>query len=273
LISLSFSIVLIFFGGIETARAGTAAKVGTDFLYTFKVPGVLDEVGSMDHSSSPFFYLNSGGKLVIEKGIGKTIQGNLVKNDTMHTLYAKSNSLDTDSGYHPQNLLRLLTRSAWGDTRTQVAFRITGQNYSDSPNRDGHNGVLIMNRYQDGDNLYYAGIRNDGEAVIKKKIGGTYHTLASVQIFGKEGQYDRDDRPSLLPISKWMRLKTEVFNQSDGSVRIRLFLDRENDGSFVSILAADDKGVGGAPLRGKGYGGIRSDFMDIEFDNLRLTAI
>jgi len=128
-----------------------------------------------------------------------------------------------------------------------------------------------MSRYSDQYNLYYAGIRNDGEAIIKKKVNGSYYTLASVQIFGVKGQYDRTTTPSLLPKMKWMRMKVQVTDQKDGSVKIRLLLDRENDGSFVSILSAVDQGVGGEPLHKAGYAGIRTDFMDVEFDNYRVS--
>lgn len=250
----------------------TSTHAATDFLYTFNSPGTLVEAGSMGESSSPYFYLNSGGKFTIKNGIGSTIKNDLLVNDVTRLLYSTANALDTDGGSNPQNLFRLLTKETWQNANTKLSFRITDQNLSDSPNRDGHNGVLIMNRYQDQDNLYYAGVRNDGEAIIKKKIGGKYHTLASVQIFGTEGQYDRESAPSMLPLNRWTGLKTEVYNLSNGAVRIRLLLDRENDGSYVSILAADDNGVGGAPFLKDGHAGIRTDFMDVEFDNFRITA-
>jgi hypothetical protein len=263
----------LFSVGIERAEATAAASVGSDFLYTFNSWGTLYEAGSMENSTSPYFWVNSGGKLLVKGGVGGTVQGELVGGDPTRLIYAKANPLDTDNGFHPQNIFRLLTRSTWGDAAQEVAFRITEQNLSNSPNRQGHNGVLLMNRYRDQHNLYYAGIRNDGIAIIKKKVNGSYYTLASVQIFGLRGKYDRASTPSLLPLNRWMRLKTEVMNQWDGSVRIRLLLDRENDGTFVSILAANDYGVGGAPLRSRGHTGIRTDFMDVEFENYRINEL
>ena len=38
--------------------------------------------------------------------------------------------------------------------------------------------MLLFNRYQDGQTLYYGGVRVDGAAVIKKKLAGVYTTLA-----------------------------------------------------------------------------------------------
>ena len=261
-----------FLFGINKAKASQAASVSGDFRYSFNSPGTLLETGSMGESSSPYFWVNSGAKLVIGKeGSGGTVSGKLPISDPFRVLYSSNNALDTESGYHPQNIFRLLTRSIWGDLEQELTFRITNQNLADSPNREGHNGILLMSRYSDQYNLYYAGIRNDGEAIIKKKVNGSYYTLASVQIFGVKGQYDRTTTPSLLPKMKWMRMKVQVTDQKDGSVKIRLLLDRENDGSFVSILSAVDQGVGGEPLHKAGYAGIRTDFMDVEFDNYRVS--
>ncbi|MEX0919305.1 MAG: hypothetical protein WDZ64_00965 [Parcubacteria group bacterium] len=257
---------------IKSAEAVDARPVSSDFRYTFNSEGVLLETGSMGESSSPYFWLNSGGKFIIKDGIGQTISGKLSSSDPFRVLYERSNSLDTEDGYRPQNIFRFLTRSEWGNAEQEMSFRITAQNFANSPNRDGHNGVLLINRYQDSNNLYYAGIRNDGQAVIKKKINGTYHTLATVQIFGVKGKYNRNSLPTLLPYSAWMRMKTQVINQSDGSVYIRLLIDRENDGSFVSILSARDHGTGGTPLREDGYAGIRTDFMDVEFGKYNIKA-
>src|SRR3989344_4564697 len=261
----------LFVGLPGVAGATTAASVGSDFYYNFNSSGTLNESGSMDESNSPYFYLNSGGQFLIEGGVGKTIQDELAESTQTYLLYALSNALDTDGGHQPQNLFRLLTRSKWEDASNKVSWRITDLNLSSSPNRDGHNGILLFSRYQDQDNLYYAGVRSDGSAIIKKKIGGTYYTLASVQGFGTKGKYDRDTTPSLLPLERWTGMKLETYNLKNGGVRLRLLLDRENDGSFVSILSADDTGLNGNAFTEAGYSGIRTDFMDVEFDNYRLT--
>ncbi|MCR4325875.1 MAG: hypothetical protein NUV59_03690 [Patescibacteria group bacterium] len=254
-------------------RPRPAAHVVAPLIYSFNAPGILNEAGRMDHSTSPYWWLNSGGQMIIEGGFGKTMQGEASPFNKWRLLYALTNQTDTDSGTHPQNIFRLVSRSLWGNTETRVSFRITNVNLSDSPNRNASNGVLLLGRYYDDDNTYYAGIRDDGLAIIKKKIHGVYYTLGSVQIFGTPGKYDRKTVPTLLPQNSWMALKMTIQNAWDGSVLIRLYLDRENDGSFVSILSARDLGMEDIPLREAGYVGIRTDFKDVEFDSFRAEEI
>ncbi|KKS85540.1 MAG: hypothetical protein UV60_C0007G0027 [Parcubacteria group bacterium GW2011_GWA2_43_11] len=253
------------------AEAAEARAVTSPFLYTFNADGILYETGSMSESSSPYFWLNSGGKMLFKNGLGSTIMGALPASDRWATLYKSSSSVDTDQGKYPQNLFRLLTRSKWNNASQEVKFKIDKINTTNTPNRDGYSGILLMSRYLDGNNLYYAGIRMDGEAVIKKKINGTYYTLASKkQVF--PGTYNKSTNPNLIPEKTWMRLKSDVRTQSDGSVTITLSLDRGN-GKYETILTTKDtKSYGGATLTKDGYVGIRSDYMDLEFDNFRVQS-
>ncbi len=257
----------------QYASAVTAATVSSPFLYTFATPGTLYEAGTAAESSSPYFWVNSGAKLIIEGGVGKTQQGALPAYDPWRLMYKSMNSLDSDYGYLPENTLRIVTRSNWGDTETSLLFRITATNLTNTPNRDGYSGIFLMGRYKDQYNLYYAGIRHDGAAVIKKKINGTYYTLAQAQIFGKEGEYHKWNNPNLLPQNVWTGLRMRITNQFDGSVKVQLLLDRENDGSFVSILSAVDKSTGGTAFKDVGALGIRTDFMDVEFDDFKAVKI
>jgi hypothetical protein len=252
------------------ASAASAATVTSPFTFSFSSSGTLYEAGSMGQSSSPYFWLNSGGKFILGSGVASTIHGSLSLSDLWYGLYAAANPLDTDGGLHPQNLFRLLTRSTWRDADTSVAFKIDDMIMSDTPNRDGYSGVLLMARYADSANLYYAGVRQDGQAIIKKKKNGTYTTLASKQVFGTAGEYDRDDNPNLIPEGDWMRLKVRTANMSDGSVMISLYLDEENDGTFVKLLSVNDSS---SPLTSAGYSGIRTDYMDVSFDNLRIEKL
>lgn len=266
-------ILRILFLSLSLSALGLApalARADGALRYTFNSAGTLFEAANPAESTSPYWWVNSGGKLVIKDGVGMTAAGDQKAGDPWRLLYAATNALDTDGGLHPQNIFRLVTKGVWADADTSVEFKITKAHRSDSPNRDAHNGILFFSRYQDGDNLYYAGVRADGQAVIKKKIGGTYHTLASVQIFGRDGVYDRDDEPMLLPLKKWTGMKLETLNRKDGSVFLRLFLDRENDGTYVSILSAVDAGTGGSPFRAAGHSGIRTDFLDVSFDDFRV---
>ena len=249
-----------------------AAAVPGHYLYNFNVAGVLNEAGSNETSTSKYWWVNSGAKLIIGNGTGKTVQGNLPANDYWRLLYARTNPLDTDNGYHPQNIFRLISKQSWGAATHEMAFRINKLNNSSSPNRDGHNGVLFFARYQDGNNLYYAGVRSDGAAVLKKKIGGSYYTLAQTQVFGTKGSYNRTTNPSLLPQNTWVRMKLEAKNNTNGSVSLALLIDKENDGTFTPAVSATDSGTGGAPIK-TGRSGIRTDFMDVEFDNFRVRDL
>lgn len=259
--------------GMGNQRLVRTAPVVSPFLYTFNARGILQEAPRMAESTSSYWWLNSGGELHTGAGVGNTMQGEAPLLNRWRIAYALSNSVDTDGGAHPQNIFRLVSRSSWEDVSIELPFRIAKHNFSDSPNRNASNGVLLMGRYVDGDNLYYAGIRDDGYAIIKKKIGGTYHTLAAVQLFGTPGKYDRETTPSLLPTGSWMRIKMTIQNAWDGSVLIRLYLDRKNDGTYVSVLSARDRGISGSPLRESSHVGIRTDFKDVEFGSIRIEKI
>ncbi len=251
-----------------TARliAGPAAPVGAKLNETFDSVGTLVEAGHMSDSSSPYWWLSSGAYLHRRDKLGSTIQGSLPSNDFWRRYYASTNPVDTDNGYRPQNLFRLVTRSQWRNFRQQVYFRIRRDNLSASPNRNASNGVLLMNRYLDQNNLYYTGLRVDGAAVIKKKYRGAYYTMAYSKVF--PGVYNRTSAPNLLPKNEWLGLRTETRNNPDGTVRIALYVD-PGPGGWVLIFDILDNGLafGGPAIATAGYGGIRTDFMDVELEN------
>jgi len=258
-----------------TTNGATVSPTSSSLNYQFKVDGKLEEKGSMSLSSSPYFWLNSGGRLILEGGVGKTIQGRLPTNDYWRTLYGKSNALDTDNGYLPQNLLRLVTKSKWDNFEQSVKFKIENVNLTNTPNRGGYSGILLMSRYQDSANLYYAGIRMDGTSVIKKKYKGTYYTIASGPVFKSATAYNRDTNPNLIPTNAWMGLKTSAVTASDGSVTVKLFIDRNNSGTWEQLLSVVDKpGTnGGSPVTGPAYAGIRTDYMDVLFDDYNFKSL
>jgi hypothetical protein len=108
--------------------------------------------------------------MYLANGVCSTVTGNLPTNNAWRQIYQSSDPIDTDSGYHPQNLFRLVTRSKWGgNISQQISVKTTALNQSVSLERNAWSGILLFNRYQDGNNLYYAGIRDDGHAVIKSK--------------------------------------------------------------------------------------------------------
>lgn len=266
-------LILVFILGINTNKNYTEEiNIASAFIYSFNVDGVLNESGESTESSSPYWWLNSGGIMKIKESVGSTNIGELGKLSKWRILYKISSPTDTDDGYHPQNIFRLLSRATWKDFYSQSYFNILKDNLSNSPNRNASNGILLMLRYQDGDNLYYAGLRVDGTAIIKKKVDGQYITLAQEKMF--EGVYNRETNPNLLPKNKWIGIRSEIKNENN-SVRIKLFSDINKSGQWEKILeVVDSKKVSGSePIYNEGFQGIRTDFMDIEFKDFKVDKI
>jgi hypothetical protein len=234
------------------------------FIYSFHVDGTLNEADDYQASGSPYWWLDSGGRLIIEDGVGKTIQGRLNTTDRWRVRYARTSADDTDNGYQPQNLFRLLTKREWENASVEARFRVVRDNETESSNRNESNGLLLMSRYKDGDNLYYAGVRVDGHAVIKKKLNGSYITLAEKQIF--PGEYDGEN--NLLPRA-WLALKSETRTVGD-AVELRLYMKKESETEWTELVSVRDTSN---PILGTGHSGIRTDFMDVEFDDFRAETI
>ncbi len=269
-------LLFVFYGTsmpTHVAPSIAAAAVASPFYYNFNVDGVLKETGSMNASASPFWWLNSGGMMFISNGEGKTIQGELPVSSPWRLAYAASNPSDTDNGFHPQNIFRLLTRSMWNNASQQAYFMITYSQQSMSPNRNASNGLLFFSRYKDSGDLYYAGIRVDGTAVIKKKVDGVYYTMAQSPLF--PGTYDQTNEPNLLPKNTWLGLRMETETRADGTVALKLYVDKSATGAWILAAVADDDGksFGGPVIAGPAYIGIRTDFMDVVFRDFTAAAI
>jgi hypothetical protein len=255
----------------QIASVGLATE--REFLYTFATPGVLEESGNLQESRSPYWWLNSGGRLYIADGIGRTAEEDNA-GEKWRRLYKASSPEDTDEGEHPQNIFRLLTKSKWESTRQEVKFKLEKIILSESENRNDSNGVLLMQRYQDRDNLYYAGVRVDGNAVVKKKKEGNYYTLAITPLFYSEALYNRDTTPNIIPGQKWIGIRSEVTTDTLGRVHISFSADKQNNGSWQKVIDIVDSGqIGGAPIVGPGLSGIRTDFLEAEFDDFRIVKI
>ena len=264
---LAVAVVALLLPPFPTLQAGPAANVGAKFNYTFDWTGTLGEAGWMGDSSSPYWWLSSGAYIHFRDGVGATIQGTLPSSDYWRRYYASTSPTDTDNGYRPQNLFRMSTRSRWQNFRQQMYFRIRRDNLSASPNRNASNGLLLMSRYLDQDNLYYAGVRVDGAAVIKKKYRGRYYTMAYARMFTGP-LYDRASNPSLLPKDLWLGLRAEFMNNPGGRVRIVLYIDPGPGGWVLVFDVLDDgRAFGGPAITTSGYGGVRTDFMDVELEN------
>ncbi len=270
---IAITTVGVVIGHKDQPASTTPVDTHSPFLYTFNVDGELQESGSMGRSASPYWWLNSGGVMKIKRGVGSTNKGNLPPLSRWRVRYNLSNPTDTDNGYHPQNIFRLVTRTQWGNFSEEALFRIEKINESSSPNRNVSNGLLFFLRYLDGNNLYYAGLRVDGTAVIKKKINGEYFTLSQKKIY--EGDYTGSNPHNLLPMHSWLGLRAEIESRADKSVIIKLFVKEGDNGEWKNVLEAEDDpgGFDGSPILDKGFAGIRTDFMDVEFRDFKITTI
>jgi hypothetical protein len=129
-----------------------------------------------------------------------------------------------------------------------------------------------MSHYKDaGQTLYYAGVRVDGTAVIKKKYQGTYYTMAQQKVF--PGTYvGSQDNQNLIPHGQWLGLRSDTQNNTDGSVSITLYLQEPGQTTWTKLLTAIDHGQYGATpaIVTAGFTGIRTDFMDVDIRSFRL---
>lgn len=255
------------------AKQGEEQEKPPLFAESFDSDFSIEESNTPENAKNSNWWLSSGGIFSINQGIGQTLHGELPRLSFWRLAYALSNPVDTDQGSHPQNIFRLVIKKKVRDYSQTLHFKIDGYNLSKSKNRNETNGVFLMGRYQDKNNVYYAGVRVDGAAVVKKKINGEYYTIGYTQIF--EGEYDRERNPSLLPKNEWIGLRVDIETISDKSVFITLFIDKENDGNWQKVLTAQDDGerYGGASFMEAGYAGIRTDFMDVSFDDYKIVTL
>jgi hypothetical protein len=240
---------------------------------TFSVDRVVEEAGNINESSDPHWWVNSGGQFIVQGGSAKTIQGESPSDAEWHKRYQEDNPEDTDNGAHPQNIFRLVQRQTWHNLTQSAYFRINHDNLSSSPNRNESNGLFLMNRYVDGQTLYYTGIRVDGAAVVKKKVNGTYVTLAYKPVFSG-GAYNHDTNPNAIPHGSWIGLKAEVKDVANGAVSIKLYYTLGQSDDWKLVIDVIDTGkTGGAVISATGNAGIRTDFMDVDFSDYRISEL
>lgn len=249
-----------------TFSAGSSLAAG---IYGLSSNTTVQETGSMSTSKSSLWWLSSGAYFVLRDGIGRSSAGMLGANDPWRLTYAKTNPVDTENGYRPQNIFRLLTRTEWNNFTQEAQVKMTAYNKTASPNRNASNGIQFMNRFKTDGSAYYTAIRVDGKAVIKKKVDGKYYTLGQATVL--PGTYNQTSNPNLIPLNTWIGLRSVVQDNSNGSVTIKVYVDRYNNGDWKLAVQATDNGTRGRTLKGKGYAGIRSDFSDIQFRAYRLS--
>lgn len=247
----------------------------TVFTELFDTNFSLEETGSMSESSSANWWLNSGAYFHSENGAGRTVVGELGALNAWRVAYSAANPIDTDNGYHPQNIFRLVSKKQWQNQDTQVYAQIKKDNLSTSTNRNQSNGILLMTRYVDSNNLYYVGVRVDGTSIIKKKIGGVYYTLSQKPLPGVTGVYNVATNPNLLPHGTWIGVRVVVVNTSAGAVSIKQYIDIGKTGNWTLVADVTDSGsqYGSAPITGVGSIGLRTDFMDVLFDDLKVSTL
>ncbi len=253
-------------GAFEVLQMAASKKAYT-LRESFDKETVIEENWPMQRSGNRNWWVSSGAYLFFADGVGSTIKGELDEDDPWVRKYKKSNARDTADGLRPQNIFRLVFKKKSEDLSQEVYARITYYDPSESEYRNGSNGILLFNRYQDEFNLYYAGIRVDGQAVVKKKLNGVYYTLGISTIIEEE-TYDRENNPNLLPVGEWIGVRSEITTKENGDVVVRVFTDIGRTGNWTLALEAiDDGGRYGKTISRAGYAGIRTDFMDVEFDD------
>ena len=243
------------------------------FIETFEANKTVYEAPSELQSSSEMWWVNSGAFMQSINGIGGTIQGDLAADSLWREKYVTNKAERTANGFRPQNIFRLLTRDHATNSSGELEFKITLTDSTDSKERAGSNGVLLFGRYMDSDNLYYAGLRVDGDLVIKKKTEGEYYTLSQKNVY--QGEYNKDLNPNLIPENEWMKIKADFVNLDDYTVMITLYFDSSADGIYDDRIVAVDDGhtYGGSAFTDEGHFGIRTDFMDVQFENFVLKTI
>jgi hypothetical protein len=243
---LGFGLALGAFLLPLSAFGSETLPVESPFLYNFNYDGVLVESRSVVDSTSPYFWLNSGGNLTIADGIGN------VRGESA-----------------------LISRSTWNNLSQEISLRINGTEV-DSPYIGAYSGILFLSRYKDDNNYYYTGLRVDGQAVVKKKIDGVFYTMGAAQVYGEMGSYDRESNPNLLPQYEWIKMKSETKNLSSGEVEIVLYVDKLGDGTWTEVLRAKDVSgrFGNSPvINGASHAGVRADFMSVSYEDYKFTEI
>ncbi|HET8581461.1 MAG TPA: LamG-like jellyroll fold domain-containing protein [Candidatus Paceibacterota bacterium] len=242
---------------VPAAPATAQSAVPNPFLYTFNSAGTLREASSPANSTSPYFWLAEGDALVIKGGRGQTLQGAQKRSGS---------AVWSDSGTHPQNSFLMLTKQALADGSVSAYFDRIRDNLSNAANRHAYNGESVIARYQDGNDYYYAGIRADGNVVIKRKVNGSFTTLAVKKVL--PGTWSASGDADLIPLNKWVGLKLDVTNTSKGQ-KLSLYTDIGWTGRWTLAASALDSD---ATLAKAGTAGIESTFGDLVFDNFETAA-
>ena len=265
-------------GGASTCTNTIEQKVFHD---NFDRQKVIKEANPMSESLDKNWWVNSGGYLSINNGTASTIQGTLPQNDTFRIGYSSDKSEDTDNGYRPQNIFRMVNRNIWaGNYTAEVYFKYSKYNNITNTmgkNLGADNGVSLMVNYQDENNLYYVGLRADGFAGIKKKMDSDYSVLQNpVKVF--PGVYKHYD--NLIPQDKWIGIRAVVEEQRHNDTTISgkdqayiaMYIDEKGDGSsWKYVTSYLDQNSTTTTTFKQGHTGIRTDFIDAQFRDFKVN--
>lgn len=267
---------VIFTWALTEGVYGVFFSNDTEILITnstsedFSIPYTLEEAWPAQRSQSEAWWLSSGAYFYSENGIGRTHFGELESTNIWRKRYAISNPEDTTDGKRPQNIFRLVFKNSFTNGTQEVYARISFYENSTSVHRNESNGIHLFNRYQDQHTLYYVGLQVDGRGVIQKKLNGTYSVLGVEKIV--EGKYDIRTSTNILPLNTWIGVKSELMTQGDGTVKIALYTDIGRTGQWTKALeVTDDCQTNGPCIVEAGHSGIRTDFMDVAFDDYSIA--
>jgi hypothetical protein len=236
-------------------------------IENFSINSRVSEKSTPEQSNNPHWWAKSGGEMIISNGTGKTIQGNLKKNNYWAKVYSKSNPVDTNNGQQPQNVFMALTRSEWTNGEYQTYFKSNRYNAINSPNRTSESGMALLARYTDDNNYYRVGFSADGNIILIKRVNGTNYTLSKNTYFA--GNYT--ETSSLIPRGYWYGIRAVFENVSSTSVKISVYADKTG-GQWQLVNELIDSGTLGKPIVSKGLAGIKTDFMDAEFDGFQILT-
>jgi hypothetical protein len=163
-------------------------------------------------------------------------------------------SPDVDSRHATGSaVLRAVTvRDDFLDVRITLDLRVVAMTTTERTDQEDFDGVHLMLRYLDPDQLYTIDLcRRDDTVTIKKKVtgdagpDGAYHTMA-------EAPYD-------CVRNRWRTFTAQVNNEAEG-VRLTLSTPERQ------VMTALDKGGGGQPpLIRAGHVGVRGDNTSFRF--------
>lgn len=266
--------IVVFIVSIATIATKIEAIAPTTITlpwnYAFSSPGTLNQTATVSQSGSPYWWVAGGGQLQVISGLGQSLQGNISSLNRWSSTYKLSNPFETDKGLHPQNVFLMFSRTPQLNIDQTVSVKINRDNLNTLSNRKPWNGIFLMSRWLDNNNYYYAGIRHDGNAIIKKKVNGIYYTLAQKQIL--PGVYNATSNPNLLPKNVWIKMRSVTYTDTaTGNVHVKLYTDQNQSGNWVLSLETVDNGSKGVKVNSQGLLGLKSDFMDISMDNYNLS--